>query len=217
MPELVRLRARLADERGFTLPELLVAMVLFSILSVAFAMVITSTVTHSAVITNESVLQTQTRVALNQLVKDLREATVSTSSDTSPFITSGGVMSSSTLTFYAPDSTYSAASPTDYHLREISYRIFGGQLQRASAVSTNTNASGTAWSIPALGAWVPLVSGVIAGSSGFSYYDGSQPPALTNSPAAVRSILTTLTVGVTGTTVQYTYSSSATIRETPPS
>jgi len=209
-----RLRGRLDDERGMTLPELLVAMVLFGILSAAFALVISSTITHSAVITNETVLQAQARNALNQLVKDLREATVSSSTDTSPFVTVGGVMASTTLTFYAPDETYSAGNPTTYHLREISYRVSGGQLQRASAVSTNTN--GPPWTMPALGSWVPLVDGV-TDADAFAYYDGNQPPGITNSPAAVRSIVVTLTLGVTGTTVQYTYSSSATIRETPPS
>jgi prepilin-type N-terminal cleavage/methylation domain-containing protein len=207
-------RARLADERGFTLPELLVAMVLFGILSAAFAMVISATVRHSAVITNESVLQTQTRVALNQIVKDLREATLSTTAGTSPFVAVGGVMSSSTVTFYAPDSTYATATPTTYHLREISYRVSGGQLQRATSVSSNTN--GPPWTIPALGSWVPLVDGVV-NTAAFAYYDGSQPPALTNSPAAVRTVVVTLTLSVKGTPVQYTYSSSATLRETPPS
>jgi hypothetical protein len=123
-------------------------------------------------------------------------------------------MSATGITFYAPDGAYTAADPTDYHLREISYRISGGQLQRASAVSSNVN--GPPWTIPALGSWVPLVSGVTS-SYAFAYYDGSQPPAITNSPAAVRTVVITLTLGVTGTTVQYTYSSSATLRETPPS
>lgn len=208
------MRARLRSEAGFTVPELLVTMVLLSILSTAFALVITSTVTHSAVITNESVLQTQTRVALNQIVKDLREATVSSSTDTSPFVAPTNVMSPTTLTFYAPDSTYSVASPTMYKLREISYRLSGGQLQRASAVSSNTN--GPPWTIPALGSWVPLVNGVV-NTTTFQYYDGSQPPALTTVPTAVRTVLVTLSVGVPGTTVKYTYSSSATLRETPPS
>jgi prepilin-type N-terminal cleavage/methylation domain-containing protein len=205
---------RVRSEAGFTVPEMLVTMVLVGILTTAFALVITSTVTHSAVITNESVLQSQTRVALNQIVKDLREATVSSATDTSPFVAPTGVMSPTQVTFYAPDSTYSVGSPTTYHLREISYRLSNGQLQRASALSTNTN--GPAWTMPALGNWVPLVGGVV-NSTTFQYYDGSQPPALTTDPAAVRTIVVTLSVGVSGTTVKYTYSSSATIRETPPS
>jgi prepilin-type N-terminal cleavage/methylation domain-containing protein len=208
------MRRRLRSEAGFTVPELLVTMVLISILTTAFAMVITSTVTHSAVITNESVLQTQTRVALNQIVKDLREASLSSSTDTSPFVTSAGVMSATSVTFYAPDSTYSPGSPTTYRLRKISYQLSGGQFQRASAVSSNTN--GPPWTIPAQGSWVPLVKGVV-NTTTFKYYDGSQPPALTTNPAAVRTVVITLSVGVPGTTVKYTYSSSASIRETPPS
>jgi prepilin-type N-terminal cleavage/methylation domain-containing protein len=208
------MKARLRSEAGFTVPEMLVTMVLVGILTTAFALVITSTVTHSAVITNESVLQTQTRVALNQIVKDLREASVSSSTDTSPFVAPSGVMSPTSITFYAPDSTYSSSAPTTYKLREISYQLSGGQLQRASAVSSNTN--GPPWTIPALGGWVPLVSGVV-NTTTFQYYDGSQPPVLTTDPAAVRTVVVTLSVGVSGTSVKYTYSSSATIRETPPS
>lgn len=207
-------RARLRSESGFTVPELLVTMVLLGILSTAFAMTIASTVTHSAVITNESVIQTQARVALNQIVKDLREATLSSATDTSPFVTVSGAMSPTSVTFYAPDSTYSAADPTSYHLREIAYQLSGGSLQRSSVTSSNTG--GPPWTMPALGSYTTLLTGV-RNSTVFQYYDGSQPPALTTDPAAVRTVVVTVTIGVPGTTVQYTYSSSATLRETPPS
>ena len=37
-------------------------------------------------------------------------------------------MSPTTITFYSPDSSYSTATPTTYHLREISYQLSSGEL-----------------------------------------------------------------------------------------
>jgi hypothetical protein len=51
----------------------------------------------------------------------------------------------------------------------------------------------------------------------FTYYDGSTPPAPTTNPAAVRTVVVSVTVSIPGTTSQFAYSDSATLRETPPS
>ena len=205
-------RRALRRDGGFTVIELLVSMVLIGILFAAFALLVSSTITHSAVVTNESVLQTQLRVALGQFTKDMREASLPTTGATSPFVTTGGVMSPTQVTFYAPDSTYSTGAPTTYHLREISYQLSGGSFQRASAVSSNTG--GPPWTMPALSSYVNQLGGVV-NSTVFTYYDGSQPPALTTNPAAVRTVVATITVKVPGTSLQYTYATSATLRETP--
>jgi prepilin-type N-terminal cleavage/methylation domain-containing protein len=211
------LQSTVTREHGFTLIEMLVTMFIVGIVFAAFGLVISTTVRHAALITNEGVAQHQIRTALDQLTEDLREATVSSTSDASPFVTTGtptpGVMSSTSLTFYAPDSTYSAADQTDYHLREISYQLSGGNFQRTSTVSSNTN--GPPWTIPSLGSSVTLVGGVL-NSAAFTYYDGSQPPVVTTDPAAVRTVVVTLTVAVPGTSHQFSYSSTATLRETPP-
>jgi prepilin-type N-terminal cleavage/methylation domain-containing protein len=201
-------------EAGFTLIEMLVVMFIVGVVFAAFGLVISTTVRHTALITNESVTQHEVRSALDQLTQDLREATVSSSSATSPFVTSTGVMSPTSITFYAPDSTFSTADPTDYHLREISYQLTGGNFQRTSTVSSNL--AGPPWTIPPLGNWVTLVDGV-TNSATFTYYDGSNPPLPTTSPAAVRSVVVTVTALVPGTTLNYSYSDTATLRETPPS
>jgi prepilin-type N-terminal cleavage/methylation domain-containing protein len=203
-----------SDDAGFTLIEMLVTLFITGVIFAAFGLVISTTVRHTALITNEGVAQHQVRTSLNQLTQDLREATVSSTSDTSPFVTTAGVMSPTSLTFYAPDNSYTAADPTDYHLREISYQLSGGSLQRRSVVSANVN--GPPWTIPSLGGWVSLIDGV-TNSTVFTYYDGSQPPALTTNPAAVRTVVVTTTVSVAGTPNHLTYSESATLRETPPS
>jgi hypothetical protein len=189
-------------------------MFIIGIVFAAFGLVISTTVRHSALITNEGVSQHEIRSALNQLAQDLREATVSSTTATSPFVTAAGVMSPTSITFYAPDGSYDSSNPADYHLREISYQVSGGELQRTSVVSSNT--AGPPWTIPALGAWVKLLGSVV-NSTVFTYYDGSQPPALTTNPAAVRTVVVTLKVTIPGTTHQFTYSDSATLRETPPS
>ena len=125
---------------GFTLIEMLVTMFIVGIVFAAFGLVISTTVRHASLITNESVTQHQVRTALGQLTEDLREATVSSDSDTSPFVTTAGVMSSTSLTFYAPDSTYSTADQTDYHLRETSSPTSstGGVFQRTRPPSART-------------------------------------------------------------------------------
>ena len=204
---------RPGDEAGFTLIELLVTMFIVGIVFAAFGLVISTTVRHTALITNESVTEHQVRTALNQLTEDIREATVASSSATSPFVTAAGVMSPTSLTFYAPDNTYTTADQTDYHLREISYQLAGGELQRTSVASSNE--AGPPWTIPALGSFVNVVDHVVS-STVFTYYDGSQPPAQTTDPAAVRTVVVTVKVSVPGSTSQFSYSDSATLRETPP-
>ncbi len=209
-----RHRVNLARESGFTVIEMLVTMVLIGIMFSAFAMLISSTVTHSALITNEGVLQNQVRTALNQLTRDLRQASAPSTTATSPFVTAAGTMSPTSITFYAPDGAYAVGSPTAFHLREISYQLSTGSFQRTSVVSANAN--GPPWTIPALGSPVSLIGGV-TNSAVFTYYDGSQPPAQTTNPAAVRTVLVTITVAVPGTSHQFSYSEMATLRETPPS
>lgn len=206
------MRALRRDD-GFTLIEMLVTMFIIGIVFAAFGLVISTTVRHTALITNESVTEHQVRTALNQLTEDMREATVASSSATSPFVTTAGVMSPTSLTFYAPDGTYTTADQTDYHLREISYQLSGGELQRTSVASSNVG--GPPWTIPALGSWVNVIDSVTS-STVFSYYDGSQPPVLTTNPAAVRTVVVSVTVSVPGTPGTFSYSDSATLRETPP-
>ena len=64
-------------------------MFIVGIVFAAFGLVISTTVRHSAVITNQGVAQTRPGRRSNQLAEDLREATVSTASATSPFVTVG--------------------------------------------------------------------------------------------------------------------------------
>jgi hypothetical protein len=123
------------------------------------------------------------------------------------------VMSPTSMTFYSPDETYTTGAPTTYHMREISYQLSNGSFQRVSAVSSNTG--GPPWTIPALGSWVSEVPNVTS-SAAFKYFDGNNPPAQTTNPAAVRTVEITLTVSIPDTNRTYTYSETATLRETAP-
>jgi type II secretory pathway component PulJ len=199
-------------EDGVTLIETLATMALLSFAFAAFAMLISSTIKHTAVITNESVIQTETRTAVAQLAKDIRQAYPPSAAATSSFETGGGPMSNSWVTFYSPDNTYSAGAPSAFHLREISYQLSNGKLQRWSAISSNT--TGPPWTIPATGTWVSEVSGVV-NTDIFTYYNGNNPPTTTTDPAAVRTVVVKLTVQPPGAGgVTYTYSDSATVRVT---
>ncbi len=207
-----RARIDLKRQDGFTAIEMIISMMLMGFIFAAFSLVIGSTLTHSAQITSESVIQTQARAAIAQFSKDLRQAFPPSMTATSSFETTGGVMSPTSITFYSPDVTYSGASPATFHLRKISYQLTGGKLQRSTALATNTN--GPPWTIPALGSWVTQLGGIV-NTDVFTYYDGSNPPVPTTNPAAVRTAVIKVTVAaVPGGGKQSTYSDSATLRVT---
>ena len=181
-------------------------MVVMTLLFAAFATLLESTLNASARITDASVLQTEVRSTLDELTAQLRQATPPSTSATSAFVASGGVMSPTSLTFYSPDETYSAAEPTSYQLSEISYQLSGGNLERAFA--TSTNSTGPPWTLPALGSWVTEV-GSITNSNIFTYYTASG--AQTTNPANVTSVVITLTVQPSNGQ-SFTYSDKATLR-----
>jgi prepilin-type N-terminal cleavage/methylation domain-containing protein len=184
------LRRLARREDGFTLVEMLVAMIFLAVLFTAFAALASTTVSRSTVITNDSVLQTQIRSAVNELVGDLRQAYPPSSSATSSFAS----ISANGLTFYSPDSTYSSAAPTTFNLREISYQVSGGTLQRRVALSTSSGtAATTSWSFGAWGSWLTQVSGVTS-TNIFTYYNNANPPVQTTDPTQVATVVVTLSV-----------------------
>ncbi len=66
---------RPSDEQGFTLVELLVAIFLFSILSVGFYQVMFSTVRGSNEASDVSEVAEEARLGFNRMIRDTREAT----------------------------------------------------------------------------------------------------------------------------------------------
>jgi prepilin-type N-terminal cleavage/methylation domain-containing protein len=191
--------SRLRREDGFTLVELLAAMFALGLLFSAFSLVFASVIHNQAQVQNEALFQEEARTALDRLARDLRQASTNDSS-TQRIVT----MTSSQLTFYAPDS----ASTTTYHLREISYRVAGGELDRQMAWSTNTN--GPPWTMGSFGTWAKQVGNVVS-TAAFTYLDSSGN--VTTTAANVDTVQISLTLAtVPSSGRQFTYSTSVTLR-----
>ena len=158
-------------------------MAVFSILVAAFAQLLGTTVIRSGRTQEQSTLQTEVRAGVDTLASDLRQALCN---NTTPPVTVAGP---SQITFYTPDRL------TPYHLRQVSYRLSGGSLQRAFATSTNTG--GPPWTMPALGGWATLV-GSITNANPFTYYDATN--TVTTTAANVARVDVTLTATPAGST-----------------
>jgi hypothetical protein len=144
----------------------------------------------------ESALQGEVRSAVDRMAHDLRQAHTGDSS--SPIET----MTSTQVTFLSLDD----AEP--YHVRRVSYRLSGGQVDRALAFSTNTG--GPPWTIPALGSWVKLL-GDVKNSAAFTYLDANG--VSTTNPLAVKTVVVTLVVATKGRSArQLTYKEGVTLR-----
>jgi prepilin-type N-terminal cleavage/methylation domain-containing protein len=188
----------LRSERGFTLMELVVGMTLLVALLGASSPLLATMIRHNGEIQERSVLQTEARTAVDRLARELRQAYIG---DGTPPIET---MTASQVTFLSPDK----ASP--FHNRRISYRVTSGALQRATAVSTDTD--GAPWSIPALGSWRTVV-GSLSSSSIFTYLDANG--AVTGTAANVRSVRVTLPLATrTSQSRALTYRSTVQLRAT---
>ena len=168
-------RLRLAHERGYTMIELLAAMFILTVgVLVSWSAIMTTTVKSAGRAQQLADLQTEVRVAVNTLAADLRQAQCKDTT-TLPVSTS----TSTQVTFYSPDRL------TPYHLRQVSYRLSSGQLQRAVATSTNTG--GPPWTLPALGAWSTLASGITS-TSIFTYKNAANQTTTTPSQVASANV-----------------------------
>ncbi len=198
-------RARAHD--GFTLVEMLVSTVVIGIFFAMFSVVVTSTLHHSSVIQEQTVLQTEARAAADSLVGDLRQA--SSGVDGTCPIT---VATATSLQFLSPDK----AQP--FHQRTVAVQLSSGKLRRAVSTSTNTAPPWTGmWTTPPANAWANQVP--IANTTVFSYYDASG--ALLVAPVAAGSLKNIRAVGITLATKvkgsnghQTSYDTRATLRVT---
>jgi prepilin-type N-terminal cleavage/methylation domain-containing protein len=185
------------DERGFTLPELLVTMTLLAVVLAVFGQMLITTSKTSNRVREQATLQAEVRASLDRLTTDLRQATTTT--PTSPVSSVSGTA----FTFDTPDRS------TPFHLRRISYRVVNGTLERSTTLSTDTD--GAPWIWPATaGPWVTEVTS-ITNPSPFVFLDANSTP--TTTLASVRSLRVTLTVAPKQTQGgSATYSTLVTIR-----
>lgn len=174
-----RLRRRLRDERGFTLVELTTTMAVLGIFFAAAAMVLSTAIRDSSQVEDHAATQGEVRAAVDALTAELRSAY---SDPTVPY--SIQTATGTTLTFYAPDRSYNANDPAKMRLRKVSYRLSGGELQRATSPASdafapqNDPAAATAWTWSAgsaLGAYNKQV-GTVTNSTLFTYWQRCATP-----------------------------------------
>lgn len=201
---------RLLDERGVTLPEMLVVIVFVGMLSAAFSLTLSSTIRHSSEIEKQSNLQTDVRAALDPMTRELRQAYSGTASSPIESIAATGTPQ---VTFTTPDRDCVGASCL-FRLRRVSYRLTGGTLQRAAYTSTN-DSSAASWTWPSgspPSTWVTLVTGVTT-TSPFTFLDANG--ATTATAGNVRMVKTSLTATTAaGAGHTLTYSTSTSLRTT---
>lgn len=198
---MTRLARRLRSDAGFTLSEMLVVLVFLGMISAAFSMLFSSTIRHNSEITEQSVTQGELRAAVDRMMREARGAYVG---DGSSPITAAG---SSQMTFTFPD------NQTLFHLVRVSYRVSGGNLQRAFERSTNTDGPPWTWAVGGTPTnWATYVPNITSATP-FSYYDVSE--ASTTTPANVHSVRAALTVATdSGNGRTYAYSTRVSMRTT---
>jgi type II secretory pathway component PulJ len=185
----------LKNEGGITLIELLISMfILVTAVTVAWSALMTTTVKATGRAQELANLQTEVRAGVDALAADLRQAQCN---DTTLPVTTA---TTSQITFYSPDRA------TPYHLRQVSYRVSGGRLERAFQTSTNTG--GPPWTMPgSLGAWATLV-GSVTSASPFTYKDASGNVTTTATAVASANVALVIAprpgLGGTGSTYQTT-------------
>jgi prepilin-type N-terminal cleavage/methylation domain-containing protein len=184
-------------ESGFTVPELLVGMTVLAIILVGFGQVLMSTSKTSNRVEEQAMLQTEVRASIDRFTRDLRSATNVHS--TSPVVD----LSSTSITFDSPDRT------TPFHLRRISYRLNGSNLERSTLTSINTGSWPWTWPVtPA--PWITELTSV-KNPSVFTFYDLDGDP--TTDPDEVHSVRVTIAVAPKQSQAATTsYTSLVTIR-----
>ncbi len=154
-----RLRTRAANEAGFSLLEMTVAVLVLGIVLSTATGFISSVLMRGTETSEQTQLQAETRQVIDQLVRELRQA--STGAPTVPAIET---MQAGTIQFLTPDSS------ATYQLRRIAYTVSNGQLTRASVTSTDND--GYPWVIGALPAYTKVLSSV-QNTDVFTYEDDS--------------------------------------------
>jgi len=197
----LRLLRRLRREDGFSLSEMLAAMGLLGVLFAAFALTMGTTLRVSGEVESTSATQADVRAAVDTLAADLRQA-YSGNSSVAPLES----ISASAIQFFSPD------RQQPFHLRRIGYQVSGGNLQRRTATSTDTD--GYPWTMnPASMASAPwhTQADSLVSSTVFTYLDANGASTLT--PASVRTVVISVTVApLTNTARQFTYQTSVKLR-----
>ena len=168
----------LHDERGFTIIELLAAMVVMGIVLGVFGQMLVMTSKTSSRVEEQATLQNDVRAAVDRLTTDFRQATNANGTSAVESV------STTTVTFDSPDRM------TPFHLRRVSYRMASGRLERSITTSTDTDGWPWVWPV-ATPTWTAEI-GSVTNPTPFTFYDADG--AVTTDPAAVRSVRISVTV-----------------------
>ena len=166
----------LRNENGFTLIEIIMALLITSIV-VSAVYSLFSQMTRS--FTSQEVtaeVQQQLRLGIDFIVRDIRKTGFDPTG-----LTQAGITSATPTSFQFTADRDENGSLTDLG-EDITYTFNAaeGRLERLDANST-------------FGTEV-LVENVDVASSGFTYLDGSSPPAATTDPDTIRTIVIAMTV-----------------------
>jgi type II secretory pathway component PulJ len=161
------------DDAGISLVEVAVVVALLGLVMGFVFNTLWGGMRHAAEIDERSQTQAEARLAVDTLVRDLRQSWVGVQL-TAPIET----MTANTITFLSPD------RQTPFHLRRITYRLNGTTLERRVQVSTNTGSPPWTWGAAA-GPFVPVLQGV-RNTAVFTYRN--QAGAVTTTPIQVRTV-----------------------------
>jgi prepilin-type N-terminal cleavage/methylation domain-containing protein len=182
---IARRRRHEREDRGFTLIEISITLVLMSLTTFSAYQMIDGAATRVRESDDRSRVQNTVRTTLDALTRDLRQSSTGRADLSRVEVSTGD-----SLTFYSPDD-----SVPNVHLRRIEYRVLDGALERRTTMSANAVddpwAGRETWTWSTPGAWVSLVSGVTTPSI-FSYRAASG--AATTDPQAVQAIAVALSV-----------------------
>ena len=200
--------------------ELLVAMPMLTIVLGGLTVVLVQMMHSNDRTQEQTTLQTEARATLATLDTDIRQAFVGDGSD--PIVNA----TATSITFESPDrypTLTNGASQSSFHLRNITYTLTNGVLQRQTTTSTNTFPTAPPWTWPAQNGPVLPVMGSITNTDVFTYYTaaGAQttpPTALTfpiADPTGIRAVGVKLTAATPGTQSRsFTVTELIALRET---
>lgn len=167
-----------SSQAGYSLMEAMVTVTLLTLVLGVVYDTFSQTLRHEAEVVERIKVQNDGRSAVDQMVRDLRQAY--TGDEAIPVI---ATMSATSLTFYSPDRA------TPHHLRRITYALSGGDL--VMSVTSSSDTDGPPWVFATAPSPAPLLRDVVNAVS-FEYRDSSG--AVTTSPAAVSVVDLTLVV-----------------------
>jgi prepilin-type N-terminal cleavage/methylation domain-containing protein len=172
------LRRRNRGDEGFSLIEMIVATSLLGIVLLIVYGTLTGGVQTAADTESRVQIESDVRLAADAFVRDLRQTYTG-----DPSVNRIATMTATQLTFYSPDRS------TPFHLRKISYRLNGANLERSVTISSDTD--GFPWTFGTTGPYIVVVKDV-RNTTLFTYFD--QGGTAETDPTAVETVNLAVTV-----------------------